>query len=50
MSTDALVTTLTSALQLGNGSRKSSPMTVETSTPNTGTLVRWLRLSNMLGM
>src|ERR1700733_4545882 len=49
ISTDALVTTPTSALQLGKGSRNSNPMRAAKMTPNTGTLVRESVRSNAVG-
>jgi hypothetical protein len=50
ISTEALVTTPTSLLQLGNGSRKSRPTTAVMTIPSTGTLVRSELRSNAAGM
>src|ERR1700733_3736695 len=49
ISTDALVTTPTRALQLGNGSKNSRPITAAKMTPNTGTFVRESVFSNAVG-
>src|ERR1700733_3446665 len=49
ISTDALVTTPTSALQLGNGSRNSKPIRAAKITPTTGPLVRESVRSNAVG-